>query len=607
MNVSDSDIVRSLLLDAGLVEAADESEADVWLTNTCAIRDGAEQKVRTRLQQLRAVNRKTSSKKSKKSKAIVGVLGCMAERLKEDLLKDGLADLVVGPDAYRDVPKLLLARFLSNEISTTRNSRQHAAAQHDAISVQLSAHETYNDITPVRHANDDGSPSAFCSIQRGCSNRCSFCIVPFTRGGIERSRPLQSIVDEIRRLHLEGGIQEVTLLGQNVNSYHDRQQSGAAAAGSQSLVETAMTTTTTNEYQMSNSGFRSRIRRPSEGYFFADLLHAVADISPDQLRVRFTSPHPKDYPMPLLQLMAERPNICNQLHMPAQSGSTSMLKRMKRGYSREAYLQLMQDVHSTIPDVAVSSDFIAGFCDETEEEHADTLSLLELVRYDQAYMFAYSMRDQTYAARTMQDNVAASVKQRRLQEIIDTYQRIVHQKNVEREVGRLRLVLLEGESKRSSPGKRTWNGRTDQNKRIIFPVDDDDDATTSISINNNDGATVIPCWSESDVRPAIDAVRNHESCVVPPHHHFFFDKDAAKKSARLRKGDYAVVHVTEAKGHTLRGKLLWRSDSITSFEETGLSGLDEASLRRAAAVQSLFQPYSEQQQPRILDERSWAV
>lgn len=558
MNVNDSEIVRSLLLNAGFVEKVDSDSADVWLTNTCAIREGAEQKVWTRLQQLRAVKRKD---KRKQKEVVVGVLGCMAERLQNDLLQKNMADLVVGPDAYRHVPQLL------TDLLTKTNRQQLDTA----MNVQLSTDETYADITPVREPDSD-SVSAFVSIQRGCSNRCSFCIVPFTRGGIERSRPMESILSEIQRLHFEMGIKEVTLLGQNVNSYHDRHSLATA---------TPYPAIHSSSYKMSNAGFHSRIRRPSGGYFFADLLEAVANIAPDQLRVRFTSPHPKDYPQHLLQLMAERPNICNHLHMPAQSGSTSVLKRMKRGYSRDAYLQLMDDVHATIQDVAVSSDFIAGFCDETEDEHFETISLLELVQYDQAYMFAYSMREKTHAARTLPDNVSAAVKQRRLQEIIDVYQRIVHQKNVQQEEGRLRLVLIEGESKRSQPGAQTWHGRTDQNKRITFPVEDDDNNN-----NNSDDYISVPCWNEEDVRPILDSVKTAGGSL-----HCNLDKDKSYNFAnnRLRKGDYAVVQVTKARGPALRGKLLWRSDSITSFEETGLSGKDEESLQRASDVLSLLQ------------------
>ena len=535
MNVSDSEIVRSVLLGTGKFkelpivqekngeDVSEPVEPDIYLTNTCAIREGAEQRVVTRLQELRARNRE----KQRGQRAIIGVLGCMAERLKDALLKDDMADLVVGPDAYRDLPQLLRNLLAPSN----QDRRQHA------INVQLSVDETYSDITPLRHASEHDSVAAFVSIQRGCANRCSFCIVPFTRG-VERSRPLSSIVDEVRRLHFDDGIKEVTLLGQNVNSYHDRS-------------EEALVTNSSASYQLSNSGFRSRIQRSDAGFFFADLLDAVSNISPHQLRVRYTSPHPKDYPAPLLQLMAERPNICNHLHMPAQSGSSSVLQRMKRGYTREAYLQLLEDARATIPDVAVSSDFIAGFCDETEEEHQDTISLLEQVRYDQAFMFAYSRREGTHAARTMTDNVPEEVKQRRLREIIDTYQEVVRAKNKLEEVGRIRLVLVEGETKKRSrdvDGVRTWQGRTDQNKRIVFPVGswDDDDLA-------------VPCWSEVDARSRMDRLRNPVTMM---------DEAllADAPSERLQKGDYAVVYVTEARGHTLRGRLCWKSEDITSFE-----------------------------------------
>jgi MiaB/RimO family radical SAM methylthiotransferase len=461
-------------------------------------------------------------------------------------LKDDMADLVVGPDAYRDLPRML-ANLLS---PSNHDRRQHA------INVQLSVDETYSDISPVRHVSDDDAVSAFVSIQRGCANRCSFCIVPFTRG-IERSRPLISIVDEIRRLHYDSGIKEVTLLGQNVNSYHDQSDEATTANASTS-------------YQLSNSGFRSRIRRSDAGFFFADLLEAVSDINPHELRVRFTSPHPKDYPTPLLQLMAERPNVCNHLHMPAQSGSSNVLNRMKRGYSREAYLQLLDDVRATIPDVAVSSDFIAGFCGETEDEHNDTISLLENVRYDQAFMFAYSRRDGTHAARTMIDNVPEDVKQRRLREIIDTYHRTIQAKNTSEEVGRLRLVLVEGETKKRSRdvgGLQSWNGRTDQNKRIFFPV-------SEVAIEGVADDVSIPCFSEAEVKSKLGGLHVLNPDVV--------------RSGRLRKGDYAVVLVTEAKGHTLRGKLCWKSENINSFTKMVQMEVAEDSRTHEQAFQALF-------------------
>eukprot|EP00980_Cylindrotheca_fusiformis_P017264 scaffold5342_cov104-Cylindrotheca_fusiformis.AAC.6 len=501
MNVNDSDIVRAVLLQQGYREAQEESEATIWLTNTCAIRDKAERKVWQRLHTL---------KKRKKSNQIVGLLGCMAERLQSDLLKENMADLVVGPDAYRDLPRLI------GELTDA----QDPIAQ--AINVQLSLEETYEDIVPVR--DKTSSNSAFVSIQRGCSNRCSFCIVPFTRGQ-ERSRPFESIVNEVQELVEVNNLKEVVLLGQNVNSYHDRSDAALAAR------PLAITPS------LSNSGFRNRTKRPTVGgYTFVDLVEAVADISPE-LRVRFTSPHPKDYPHELLHLMAERPNICNQLHMPAQSGSTTMLKRMKRGYSREAYLELLESVHRIIPDVALSSDFIAGFCDETEEEHADTVSLLEHVEYEQAFLFAYSMRNKTHAHRTMDDNVPAEVKQRRLQELIDMFRTKVQEKNERVEMGRLRLVLVEGEAKRQAfPGAGTWHGRTDQNKRILFEV-------PSTSAGSVEAVDEDYAWSLFKQKLTSNSISD-----MPP----------ASRST-IRPGDYAVVEVTEIKGHSLRGRLLWKS------------------------------------------------
>jgi MiaB/RimO family radical SAM methylthiotransferase len=508
MNVNDSDIVRSLLHEAGWQEVAGEDEADLLLSNTCAIREGAEQKVWQRLREIRSRNRKHKKKKRK----LVGVLGCMAERLQDGLLQDGLADLVVGPDAYRDLPNLagrLMRRFDDNE-DVDMNAT--------AVNVQLSLDETYSDITPIR-TNVEEDVAAFVSIQRGCANRCSFCIVPFTRGQ-ERSRPLESIVEEIRRLHFEHKIQEVTLLGQNVNSYHD-------------VSEAALSDNPTSRYQLSSQGFKSRIQRPDGGYYFADLVEQVSDISPE-LRVRFTSPHPKDYPHALLDLMAERPNVCNHLHMPAQSGSTSMLKRMKRGYSREAYLELIFDnVLPRIPDIAVTTDMIAGFCGETEEEHEDSVSLLEQVKYDQAFLFAYSLREKTHAHRTMEDSVPEAVKQRRLRQLIDVFQANVQAKNSEQEIGRLRLVLVEGPSKRSHPGALAWHGRTDQNKRIVFPVEED-----------------LSCSTDDDFLSSLQQ-QSYDHSVT---------------RGILQRGDYAVVEVTEARGHTLRGRVLYRT-TLQRFTE----------------------------------------
>lgn len=277
--------------------------------------------------------------------------------------------------------------------------------------------------------------------------------------------------------------------------------------------------------------------------------------------MRFTSPHPKDYPTELLTLMAERSNVCNQLHMPAQSGSTSVLKRMRRGYSRDAYLQLIQDVKSTISndDLAITSDFITGFCGETEEEHLDTISLMEQVQYDQAFMFAYSMRGKTHASRTMVDDVPESVKSRRLSEVISTFRTTVQQRNEKVEVGKLRLVLVEGTSRKKKKNTNEpilWNGRTDQNKRILFPQ------TTTLEADDNHA---VECWTEESLRPILSSIiSNHENDAAT----WFNDQLAKIPKVSLQPGDYAVVQVTEARGHTLRGKALWRG-SIQGFHEMG--------------------------------------
>jgi MiaB/RimO family radical SAM methylthiotransferase len=463
----------------------------------------------------------------------------MAERLQEELLENNMADLVVGPDAYRDLPRL---------IDEWKTHQEDPIIDEDyyAMNVQLSLDETYEDIVPIRGA-DAMSHSAFVSIQRGCSNRCSFCIVPFTRGQ-ERSRPLESIVREIQQLvdnneqQQHNTIKEVVLLGQNVNSYHDRSEAALAARPH-----------ATAPGLLSNAGFRNRIRRPESGggHSFCDLVEAVAEISPE-LRVRFTSPHPKDYPPDLLHIMASTPNVCNQLHMPAQSGATSMLERMKRGYSRDAYLELIDNVKSIIPDVALSSDFIAGFCQETQDEHDDTVSLLKEVEYEQAFLFAYSMREKTYAHRKLVDSVPAAIKQERLQELIDTYRHHVHAKNERVEVGKLRLVLVEGPAKRQTPGTttRTWHGRTDQNKRILFPAMEDEGAVMALEENFVSSLLLHPGQQERNT-----------------HTH--------TPTTQVTPGDYAVVEVTEAKGHTLRGRMLWKTTlaNFDKFQTANHSGL----------------------------------
>ena len=556
MNVNDSDIVRSILtkhrvgdgVDSQLKgvtfeETQDEMNADILLINTCAIRDHAEAKIWHRLKELRAHDAKfplTSSSslfttqprsehKSRRRRRIIGVLGCMAERLKEDMFKDGTADLVVGPDAYRDLPRLVLS-LIPSQVRMER-----------AVNVQLSFDETYADIKPVR--SNPGDVSAFVSVMRGCNNMCSYCVVPFTRGR-ERSRELDSIVNESRKLFEEDHVKEIVLLGQNVNSYHDQSQSAIVTNSS-----------TVEMYQTSNSGFTNLYRlRGGAGFYFSDLVEAVSEISPE-LRVRFTSPHPKDYPPELLSLMSERHNVCKHLHMPAQSGSTSVLQRMRRGYSREAYIQLIEDVRAAIPDVAISSDFITGFCGETEEEHQETISLMDWVKYDQAYLFAYSMRPKTHAHRTMNDDITDEVKARRLQEIIAAFRTNVQLRNDSTEVGRLRLVLVEGESKKSNPGSRRWGGRTDQNKRITFQVRENDPK----------------CWDEHAMRDILNVLGQEGD--RPAKKTSLMHELVSQPKVSLRVGDYAVVQVTEARGHTLKGILLWRA-TMKGFDEMQIDGGD---------------------------------
>ena len=313
-------------------------------------------------------------------------------------------------------------------------------------------------------------------------------------------------------------------------------------------------------YKTSNEGFTNMFNlRGGAGYYFVDLVEAISNISPE-LRVRFTSPHPKDYPPELLSLMAERNNVCNQLHMPAQSGSSSVLKRMRRGYTREAYMELIDDVKSTIPDVSISSDFITGFCGETDEEHEDTLSLMDYVQYDQAYMFAYSMRGKTHAHRTMEDDVPEEIKAQRLQEVISMFRTKVQQRNDDMEVGKLRLVLVEGESKKSKEGNRTWGGRTDQNKRITFPVG-----------GGGDMYSLPHCWSEESISPILASLNSMNmggNSMMRSDLMYDFVKSP---KVPLQVGDYAVVQVTEARGHTLRGRLLWRA-TMKCFHEMGIMG-----------------------------------
>ena len=401
MNVSDSEIVAAVLREGGYGLTRDARSADVILLNTCAIRENAEQKVRHRLSHFRAQKRKA------RGALKIGVLGCMAERLRHKLLEqEKLVDLVAGPDAYRDLPRLL--------------QETHETGQ-AAINVQLSREETYADIVPVRV--DSSGVTAFVSIMRGCDNMCAFCVVPFTRGR-ERSRPVTTIVDECQQL-IDEGYKEVTLLGQNVNSYRDG------------------------------------------GVSFAELLCRVSMLSPD-LRIRYSTSHPKDCTDELLHVHRERPNVCDYIHLPVQHGNTDVLRRMRRGYTAEHYLSLIERARTVCPGVSLSTDIITGFCGETEAEHTDTLALLEAIRYDHAYMFMYSERPDTYAARKYQDDVPAAIKKRRLTEIIQL-QNSIALKNNQAEIGRTHTVLIEGDSRRSTAQLR---GRTDANKMVVFDRQD---------------------------------------------------------------------------------------------------------------------------------------
>lgn len=402
MNFSDSEIVASVMAENGFDTTSNSEEADLVFLNTCAIRDNAEQKIRHRLQHLNAIKRKRPG-------MIIGVLGCMAERLKSKLLdEEKMVDLVVGPDAYRALPSLI----------------EEVDDGYKAVNVFLSREETYADISPVR-LNSNGI-TAFISIMRGCDNMCSFCVVPYTRGR-ERSRDVHSIVAEAQGL-FNDGYREVTLLGQNVDSYKWTSEDGTVRVN------------------------------------FAGLLERVALVHPD-LRVRFSTSHPKDMTDEVLHVMARYDNICKYIHLPAQSGNSRVLKLMNRTYDREWYMGRIAAIRQILgPECAISTDIIAGFCSETEEEHQDTLSLMREVVYDYAYMFAYSERPGTPAAKKLTDDIPEEVKKRRLNEIIALQNQHSLLRNQSR-VGMIARVLVEGPSKRSD---EQLCGRIDQNSMVVF-------------------------------------------------------------------------------------------------------------------------------------------
>ncbi|GFR33668.1 mitochondrial tRNA methylthiotransferase CDK5RAP1 [Trichonephila clavata] len=424
MNVSDTEIIYSILKNAGFEIVKDINDTDVIFIMTCAIREGAEQKIWSRLNYFKTVKRKHDVMHAHKMK--IGVLGCMAERLKHKLIeKEKIVDIVAGPDSYKDLPNLL---SLADE-------------GQKAVNVMLSADETYADIMPVRI--NEMSKSAFVSIMRGCDNMCTYCIVPFTRGR-ERSRPVSSILDEIRYLS-DQGIKEITLLGQNVNSYRDL----SADLDSEMVL---------------SPGFKTVYKKRKGGLLFADLLDRVSDINPE-IRIRFTSPHPKDFPDDVLHVINAKPNICKLLHMPAQSGNSEVLERMRRGHTREAYFELIDHIRKIIPNVAFTSDFICGFCDETEEAHHDTLSLIKEVKYEFAFIFAYSMRQKTHAYYDLKDNVPEEVKKRRAEEAHSVFRDCALELH-KKEIGKYHLVQVLGPSKRS---ESDWSGRNDWNTKVIYP------------------------------------------------------------------------------------------------------------------------------------------
>ena len=409
MNFSDSEVVASIMNKNGYSTTRNIDDANVVLINTCSIRDNAEKRVRNRLTEFK-------KKKSDNPDMVVGILGCMAERLKKSLLEqEKLVDLVAGPDAYRDLPNLI------DEVGTGQK----------AVNVLLSRDETYADISPVRL--DKGGVSAFVTIMRGCDNMCSFCVVPFTRGR-ERSRSPETIVDECHDL-FNNGYREVTLLGQNVDSYR---------------------------WNITNKGEIKNPDHPTVN--FAQLLERVAQVSPD-LRVRFSTSHPKDMTDEVLHAMAKYENLCDYIHLPVQSGNSEVLKRMNRGYSREWYLDRINAIHRIIPDCAISTDIISGFCGETDDEHLETLSLMDEVKYDFAYMFKYSERPKTLAERKFEDDIPEDVKSKRLSEIIEKQLGFALVSNQSR-IGKVEKVLVEGESKRSS---EMFCGRTSRNSMVVFP------------------------------------------------------------------------------------------------------------------------------------------
>lgn len=437
MNFSDSEIVASILADEGFNTTSELEEADLVLVNTCSIREKAETTVRKRLEKFNAVKKSRPHLK-------VGVLGCMAERLKSQFLEEEkIVDMVVGPDAYKDLPNLV------REIDEGRN----------AVNVILSKEETYGDVAPVR-LNSNGV-TAFVSITRGCDNMCTFCVVPFTRGR-ERSRDPRSVIKEVNELW-DKGYKEVTLLGQNVDSY-----------------------------LWYGGGLKKDFDKASEiqkvtSVDFAGLLSLVAEAQPG-MRIRFSTSNPQDMTLDVVKTMAKYKNICNYIHLPVQSGSDRVLKAMNRLHTREEYMNLITDIRKILPDCGISQDMIAGFPGETEEDHQDTLSLMEFVKYDFGFMFAYSERPGTLAARKLEDDIPEAVKKRRLQEIIAMQQK--HSLYRTRQhIGKIEEVLIEGPSRKSDA---YWMGRTSGNTVVVFPKEQYElGQFVNVKINDCTSATLL--------------------------------------------------------------------------------------------------------------------
>ena len=549
MNLADSDIIRSVLSTAGYHPCDDLEDADLILTNTCAIRENAENKIWQRLKYFASLRKKNRKEKSNQNNyPMVGVLGCMAERLKMRLLNEEGVDFIAGPDSYRDLPTLL---------SSTSTDQK-------AANVQLSIEETYSDIQPVR-ANE-GNTHAFVTITRGCDNHCAFCIVPYVRGR-ERSRPPESIIFEVEMLKAQG-IKEVVLLGQNVNSYN------YLGDGEDSLSNPQYSLTGRLDEQELSTGFTQPckqgysagpdLKSRKQGVRFEELLKRVAEVDPE-IRIRFQSPHPKDFPDDLLHLIAKIPNICNSLHMPAQHGSSSVLERMRRGYSREAYISLVDRARHIIgrgnaANLGISSDFISGFCGETEEEHCENVSLLREVGFDQAFTYSYSRRDQTFAGLFMKDDIDEDVKSMRLQEMIDTFQSYALSRNIEIELGRLHVVLVEGTSRKGHPGGEVfWTGRTDTNKRVVFkdlPVLSNMSSEVALAIKRlkaHEIAKFKNFIASKDVAMIKEASIRATTALEEATVSLISNNLQMERCSKIEKGTYVVVKIAACRGHTLSG------------------------------------------------------